>query len=276
MDAPRAHKHPSASSHHGIERVDDYAWLRASNWQTVMRDPSALDPEIRAHLEAENAYTEAAMADKEALRKTLFGEMKGRIKEDDESVPAPDGAFAYYTRFVVGGQHPLFCRKPRAGGEEQILVDGNALAKPHAYFRIANVAHSPDHSLIAYAVDTRGSEFYTVNIVEADTGKLIDSQIMDNNGALQWAADSQTLLYVWLDEEHRPRRLLAHQVGAEGTDRLVHEQPDPGYFLEINATQDQRYLLLGVPRSRDGGSQPDRRGRSRNGAPPRGTTGDRA
>jgi oligopeptidase B len=246
VDAPRAHKHPSASSHHGIERVDDYAWLRASNWQTVMRDPSALDPEIRAHLEAENAYTEAATADKEALRKTLFGEMKGRIKEDDESVPAPDGAFAYYTRFVVGGQHPLFCRKPRAGGEEQILVDGNALAKPHAYFRIANVAHSPDHSLIAYAVDTRGSEFYTVNIVEADTGKLIDSQIMDNNGALQWAADSQTLLYVWLDEEHRPRRLLAHQVGAEGTDRLVHEQPDPGYFLEINATQDQRYLLLGV------------------------------
>jgi oligopeptidase B len=246
VDAPRARKHPSASSHHGIERVDDYAWLRASNWQTVMRDPSALDPEIRAHLEAENAYTEAATADKEALRKTLFGEMKGRIKEDDESVPAPDGAFAYYTRFVVGGQHPLFCRKPRAGGEEQILVDGNALAKPHAYFRIANVAHSPDHSLIAYAVDTRGSEFYTVNIVEADTGKLIDSQIMDNNGALQWAADSQTLLYVWLDEEHRPRRLLAHQVGAEGTDRLVHEQPDPGYFLEINATQDQRYLLLGV------------------------------
>jgi oligopeptidase B len=245
-DAPRARKLPFASSNHGIERVDDYAWLRASNWQTVMRDPSVLDPEIRNHLEAENIYTSSVMADTEALQERLFAEMKGRIKEDDESVPAPDGAFTYYTRFVVGGQHPLFCRKPRDGGEEQILVDGNALAEPHSYFRIANVSHSPDHKLIAYAVDTRGSEFYAVNIIEADTSKLVDSQITDNNGALQWAADSRTLLYVWLDEEHRPRRVLAHDVGTEGTDRLVHEQPDPGYFLEIDATQDQQFLLLGV------------------------------
>ena len=245
-DAPRARKHPLASSNHGIKRVDDYAWLRASNWQTVMRDPSVLDPEIRTHLEAENAYTGAVMADTETLQEALFAEMKGRIKENDESVPAPDGDFAYYTRFVVGGQHPLFCRKPRDGGEEQILIDGNALAEPHAYFRIASVTHSPDHKLIAYAVDTRGSEFYAVNIIEADTGRLVDSQITDNNGALQWAADSRTLLYVWLDEEHRPHRVLAHQVGADGADRLIHEQPDPGYFLEIDATQDQRFLLLGV------------------------------
>jgi len=244
--APRARKHPFASSHHGIERVDDYAWLRADNWQAVMRDPDVLDPQIRAHLEAENAYTAEAMADTDALQKTLFAEMKGRIKEDDSAVPTPDGGFAYYTRFVTGGQHPLFCRKPRGGGEEQILVDGNALAAPHAYFRIANVAHSPDHSLIAYAVDTKGSEFYTVNIIEADTGKLVDSRIADNNGALQWAADSRTLLYVWLDEEHRPRRLLSHSIGAGTADSLIHEQTDPGYFLEIGATQDERYLLLGV------------------------------
>jgi len=245
-DAPRARKHPLASSNHGIERVDDYAWLRASNWRTVMRDPSVLDAEIRNHLEAENAYTSSVMADTDALQETLFAEMKGRIKENDESVPAPDGPFAYYTRFVVGGQHPLFCRKPRGGGEEQILIDGNELAEPHSYFRIANVAHSPDHSLIAYAVDTRGSEFYAVNIIEAHTGKLVDFQITDNNGALQWAADSRTLLYIWLDEEHRPRRVLAHEVGAQSTDRVVHEKPDPGYFLEIDATQDQRFLLLGV------------------------------
>jgi len=244
--APRARKHPFASSHHGIERVDDYAWLRADNWQAVMRDPTVLASDIRAHLEAENAYTAEAMADTDALQETLFAEMKGRIKEDDSSVPTPDGGFAYYTRFVTGGQHPLFCRKPRGGGEEQILVDGNALAAPHAYFRIANVAHSPDHKLVAYAVDTKGSEFYTVNIIEADTGKLVDSQIVDNNGSLQWAADSRTLLYIWLDEEHRPRRLLNHGIGAGTADSLIHEQTDPGFFLEIGATQDERYLLLGV------------------------------
>src|SRR5690606_24373633 len=157
--APLADRRPSVSTHHGIAREDDYAWLRADNWQAVMRDPHQLPADIRAHLEAENAYTKAVMADTEALQKTLFEEMKGRIKEDDSSVPAPDGAFDYYTRYVTGGQHPLFCRRPRGGGEEQVLVDGNKLAEGHAYFRIANVAHSPDHALIAYAVDTKGSEF---------------------------------------------------------------------------------------------------------------------
>ena len=147
---------------------------------------------------------------------------------------------------VIGGQHPLFCRKPREGGEEQVLVDGNALAKPHAYFRIAGVSHSPDHSLIAYAVDTKGSEFYAVNVIEAATGKLIDARIADNNGALEWASDSQSLLYIWVDDEHRPRKLLSHAIGANGSDELIHEQNDPGFFLGIGTTQDRRYLLLSV------------------------------
>ncbi len=244
--APRACRLPLVSTHHGIERVDDYAWLRAANWQAVMRDPALLDPAIRAHLDAENAYTAAVMADTEALQEMLFAEMKGRIKEDDSTVPAPDGAFAYYTRFVTGGQHPIFCRKPRDRGDEEILVDGNALAKPHAYFRIASVSHSPDHSLIAYAVDTKGSEFYAVNVIEAATGKLVDSRIADNNGSLQWANDSRNLLYVWVDDEHRPRKLLRHAVGTMGADMLIHEQNDPGFFLGVGATQDRRYLLLSV------------------------------
>ena len=243
---PRARRRPFAAINHGIKRVDDYAWLRAENWQAVMRDPLLLDPAIRAHLEAENSYTASAMADTEALQATLFAEMKGRIKEDDATVPAPDGAFAYYSRFVIGGQHPIFCRRPLTGGDEQILVDGNALAKPHAYFRIASVSHSPDHRLIAYAVDIKGSEFYTVNIIEAATGMPLDSTITDNNGALEWANDSHELLYVWVDDEHRPRKLLRHVVGATNPDTLIHEQHDPGFFLGIGATQDRRYLLLSV------------------------------
>jgi oligopeptidase B len=244
--APRVARRPLTAFHHGIEQVDDYAWLRAANWQAVMRDPALLDPAIRAHLEAENAYTKAIMADTEGLQKQLFAEMKGRIKEDDASVPARDGAFAYYTRFVTGRQHPLFCRSTRDGGEERVLVDGNALSRPHAYFRIANVAHSPDHSLVAYAVDTKGSEFYTVNIIEADTGALVESRIADNNGSLEWAADSRGLLYIWLDDEHRPRRVLRHSIGAENADDVIHEQDDPGHFLGLGATQDRRFLLLSV------------------------------
>ena len=243
---PCAARHPATSTHHGIARVDDYAWLRAANWQAVIRDPALLDPEIRSYLEAENAYTEAMLAETEPLQAKLFAEMKGRIKEDDAGVPQPDGAFAYYTRHVVGGQHPLFCRIPRDGGDERVLIDGNALAAPHAYFHIAGVAHSPDHRLVAYAVDTKGSEYYTVNVIEADTGKLVDSRIADSSGALEWSADSRHLFYIWLDDEHRPRRLLRHTIGSDATDLLVHEQADPGCFLGIGATQDRRYLVLGV------------------------------
>src|SRR5215467_6195750 len=87
--APRAASRPLTTVHHGVARVDDYAWLRAANWQAVMRDPSLLDPSIRGHREAENAYAKAIMADTEELQARLFAEMKGRIKEDDASVPAP-------------------------------------------------------------------------------------------------------------------------------------------------------------------------------------------
>lgn len=243
---PRASRRPLISTHHGIARADEYAWLRASNWQAVMRNPEKLEPDIRAQLEAENAYTSGIMADTEELQQRLFAEMKGRIKEDDASVPAPDGRFSYYTHFVTGGQHPLFCRILREYGEEQLLIDGNVLAKNYAYFRIANVSHSPDHELIAYAVDTKGSEFYTVHVIEAETGTLLDTRIADTNGSFEWASDGRTLLYVRLDDEHRPRKVLSHTLGADSADVVILDQPDPGYFLDLGLTQSHRFLLLSV------------------------------
>ena len=108
--APRAEKRPVTATVHGIDRTDPYAWLRADNWQEVMRAPDTLDPAIRAYLEAENAYLEEGLADTSALQETLFGEMKGRIKEDDSSVPTADGPYAYGVRYVTGGQHPKLVR----------------------------------------------------------------------------------------------------------------------------------------------------------------------
>ncbi len=104
---PSARRKPQSAIYHGIELVDEYAWLRAENWQDVMRDPGVLDAEIRAYLEAENAYTASQLADTAALQERLFAEMKGRIKEDDSSVPSPDGAFEYAMSFITGGQYPL-------------------------------------------------------------------------------------------------------------------------------------------------------------------------
>ena len=127
--APVARRKPQKSIHHGIEIVDDYAWLRAENWQDVMRDPQVLDPEIRAYLDAENAYTDAQLSDTRDLQEVLFQEMKGRIKEDDSSVPAPDGRFAYYMSYVTGGQYPRVMRRATnargTAAPETIIIDGN-------------------------------------------------------------------------------------------------------------------------------------------------------
>src|SRR6201987_5409581 len=112
---PVARKDPKRIEQLGRVRIDDYAWMKDENWQQVLRDPKALRADVRGHLEAENAYTKTMLASTEGLQAELFAEMKGRIKEDDASVPAPDGAHAYYVRYRTGGQHPLFCRQRRDG-----------------------------------------------------------------------------------------------------------------------------------------------------------------
>ena len=135
---PAAERRPSFSVQHGVELVDEYAWLRAANWQDVMRDPSVLDPQIRAYLDAENAYTQAALDDTSALQTSLFAEMKARIKEDDSSVPTPDGPFEYFVSHVTGGQYPRLNRRPRGGGPEQVLIDGNKEAEGKPYWQLGS------------------------------------------------------------------------------------------------------------------------------------------
>ena len=158
---PVAARNPVTATLHGTLRSDDYAWLKDAEWQRVMREPEMLDPEIRAYLEAENAYTEAFLAPYAALREALVAEMRGRMKEDDSSVPAPDGAWAYYRRYVEGGEHPLYCRAPRDDeAAEALLLDGNREAEGESYFRIGACRHSPDHHRLAYALDLNGSERY--------------------------------------------------------------------------------------------------------------------
>ena len=134
--APRAEARPSTSTWHGITLVDEFAWLRAANWQEVMRDPSMLDPAIRAYLDAENAYADAMLADTTDLQAALFAEMKGRIEQDDSTVPSADGPYAYYVRYREGGQHPVVCRQPRGGGADEILLDGDVLAAGKTYFKL--------------------------------------------------------------------------------------------------------------------------------------------
>jgi oligopeptidase B len=232
---------------HGIALRDEYAWLRAQNWREVLDDPTSLPAPIRTHLEAENAYTESVTAHLAGLRETLRAEMRGRIKEDDSSVPAPDGPFAYYRRYREGGEHPLFCRAPRDGGVEMLLLDGDALAEGHAYFAFGGVDHSPDHSLIAWSCDTEGSESYTIRIRDACSGIDHADTVTHAAGDLVWARDCKSFFYVERDDNHRPMRVKRHRLGTpESADTLIHEEPTPGWFVSLDRTQSGDFAIIGI------------------------------
>jgi len=243
--APIAPRRPAFSVHHGIELVDEYAWLRAGNWQDVMRDPGVLDPAIRDYLEAENAYTETALADTAGLQDALYAEMKARLKEDDSSVPAPDGPYEYYVSYVIGGQYPRLCRRPRGGGPEQILLDGNKEAEGKPYWQLGATAHSPDHRYLAYAVDRKGSELFTIKIRDLATGKDLREAMPDTRSAIIWGADSKTLFYVRLDANQRPLFVYRHRVGTPGkSDVLIYQEKDIGFYVGVGQTQSSRYITI--------------------------------
>ena len=243
---PRAERRPHADSHHGITRNDDYAWLRAGNWQEVMHDPSELPADIRQYLEAENAYTEAALAGTKVLQERLFEEMKGRIKEVDSSVPAPDGPYAYYTSFVTGAQHPRFCRKARGLEDaETILVDGNREAQGKAFFRFGGLSVSPDHRFLAWAHDDKGSEFYRIRIRDIATQQELPDDLVNTAGDAVWSADGKTIFYTLQDEQHRPLKVYRHTLGTpQAEDVLIFEEKHTGFFAGVSKTQSERFIIV--------------------------------
>ncbi|MBS1817896.1 MAG: S9 family peptidase [Acidobacteria bacterium] len=244
---PRAPQKPVTLTAHGISRTDEFAWHRADNWQDVIRDPAQLPADIRAYLEAENTYTAAVMRGTEDLQEQLFAEMKGRIAEDDASVPAPDGAWEYFSAFRTGGQYPRFVRRPRAtaAGQDQVFFDGDSESSGASYFRIGGIAHAPDHSRFAYAVDTLGSELFTVRFREFDGTVSYGETLSETSGRVVWAMDSAHVFYTVLDRNHRPCRVFRHCLGtSQSDDVLVYEEDDSGFFVSLGLTENRRFVVI--------------------------------
>jgi oligopeptidase B len=245
--APIAAKRPVTDTRHGITRSDDYAWMRDDNWQAMFKDPSLLDPAIRVHLEAENFYQQAAMADTEELRKTLFAEMRGRIKEDDSSVPSPDGAWLYGVRYVTGGEQPKYFRIPRGGGDEQVTLDGDHEAEGKPYFRLAGTGHSPDHTAMIWGYDDKGSEFFTLKVRDLATGEDGADLIENTGGGAAWASDCKGFFYTAVDDNHRPSKIFYHRLATpQSEDVLIHEETDTGFFMGVSGSRLNDFIMIGI------------------------------
>ena len=244
--APVAPRRPHSFTHHGITVTDNYAWLKDDNWQEVLREPSVLKPDIRAYLEAENAYADTVLGHTGPLQKKLVAEMRGRIKEDDSSVPSPDGPFAYFQKYNEGGQHEQIGRTARDGsGEARFIIDGDELAKQTEYFRFGGARHSPDHKLEAWSADVRGSEYFTIRVRDWETATDSADLVEETDGGIVWAADSKSFFYVKLDDNHRPMQVYRHILGTpQSDDVLVYEEQDSGWFTHIHESASGRFCVI--------------------------------
>jgi oligopeptidase B len=247
ISEPRADQRPVASTWHGVTLVDEFAWLKAANWQEMMRDPQRLDPAIRAYLESENAYCDHILTDTASLQAALYAEMRGRIKDDDSTVPATDGPYAYYLRYRNGGQHPLICRQSRGDGGEDLLLDGDALAHGKAFFQLGSTRHSPDHRLLAWSSDDTGSEFYATRIRNLANGSDLADIVPDVSGAIVWTKDASAFYYVRLLPSHRPAGVFRHRLGTDAKDDVrVFVEADAGKYLAVFQVRSGRYCEIMV------------------------------
>lgn len=251
LTPPVAKREPKTIEQIGRTRVDPYNWMKDENWQQVMQDPSVLRTDIRDYLEAENAYTKARLEDPlEGLKEELFQEMRGRIKEDDSSLPSIDGPYAYLTKFRTGGEYPIIARKAaddiyNAEAEDEILLDGDEMGKGKAYFSFNDVEHSPNHKIVAYAVDEQGSEFYTIRFKNLETGETLPDVIENTYGSFVWGANSDRVFWVERNEEGRPAAVHMYTLGGDSSVEIYREQ-DPGFFIGVSESQSGDYIFIGV------------------------------
>ena len=246
---PNAKREALTTEQVGRTRVDYYAWLKDPNWQEVMKDPNVLKEDIRAYLEEENAFTKSTLEKStEQLQKELFLEMRGRIKEDQTSVPTRDGDYAYYYRFRTGGEYPIFARRNAQtmfdeSSPETILLDGDKEAEGKAYFRVRALEHSPDHKLFGFAYDDQGSEYYTLRIRNIETGEDTGIEIENTEGDFEWVANSRAIYWVKRDENSRPSAVYYRSLDSD-EDILVYEESDPGFFVSLDSSRSGEYIFI--------------------------------
>ena len=238
-EAPVAPASPRDITYHGITVHDPFAGLKDEDYPTVN------DTKTLAYLRAENAYFEAAMGPVEGLTETIFEELKGRVKEDDASVPARDGGYLYHWRFEPGAQYRQWLRRPVAGGDAVVILDEGQRAEGHDFYNMGTLSISPDEKYMAWSEDLDGSERYRIFVRDIASGEIVDQAVAESVGYAAWAADSKSFLYTVLSKEWRPYKVMHHLLGGDTADDvLVYEEADTAFFVGLGKTQSRAYFII--------------------------------
>lgn len=233
MKTPVARKIPKILEKHGHQRVDDYYWLNERE-----------NPEVIAYLKAENLYCEQVLSPLNHLENQIFEEIKGRIREDDMSVPYRLRGFWYYTRYEAGKEYPLYCRKPVNGGEEQIMLDGNAMAEGLSYLELTGLSISPNNRFLAYGMDSLGRRKYLLRVLDLQTMQHLPDSVENTDGNYVWAADSHSIFFDVKDEQTLRPWQIRKFVPGQAPPLPVYTENDETFYCQVYTSKDGKFIFF--------------------------------
>ena len=247
MKIPQLSKKSETKSCHNVTWTDDYSWVHQKNILEVLKDSSKLLPEVRKYLEEENKYTEFHLKDTKEFQKILFNEIKGRIKLDDESLPFKDKSYEYWTKTTKKGNYSIKCRKKIGTDEVEEIWNGDKEKSKlkTEYFGVGDLEVSYNDKFLAYSLDLKGSEYFTIYVRDIKTGKLVTEKIENTSGSINFSLDDQYIFYSKLDENHRPRSIFRHQIGSSSNeDLLIFEEKTKAFTVSIGISSDEKYYFI--------------------------------
>ena len=247
MKLPQLEKKSEIKSCHNTTWTDDYSWIHQSNILEVLKDSSKLLPEVRKYLEDENEYFSNQMKDTENLQKKLFNEIKSRIKLDDESLPYKDKKYEYWTKTTTKGNYSIKLRKKIGENKVEEIWNGDKEKEKlnTEYFGLGDLEVSFNDKYLAYSLDLKGSEYYTIYIREIESGKLVTEKIEETSGTIEFSLNDEYIFYSKLDKHHRPRTIYRHKIGTPVKDDiLIFEEKSEAFTVGIGLSSDEKYFFI--------------------------------
>jgi oligopeptidase B len=245
MNIPKLRKELAVKSCHNISWEDDYSWVHQENILEVLKDGSKLLPEVKKYLEEENEYTKKQLSETKPMQKKLFDEIKARIKLDDVSLPYKDKNYEYWTKVTREGNYSKKLRRKIGDTKIETYWDGDVEAKGKKFFSAGDVAVSHNDELLAYSVDDKGSEYFTIFVRRISDNKIIEETIPDTAGGITWSYDDKCFFYSKLDKFHRSRQIFVHKLGTNiSDDRLIFEEGDDRFTCGITTSSDDQFYFI--------------------------------